>query len=283
MIRKNISDYEVVITKNDKINEHYYLLGISKPTKFEAEAGQFVNIKIEPYSLEPFLRRPFSIFYMDEFEIGVLYQIKGEGTNLLSTKKVGTRLKMIGPLGTSFPIDNDKIGKYDGVFLIAGGIGIAPLFYYAKKIREKYESIDLNLGFGIKDESFLLPDDFLKYNFSTIFLAVENRISLSQNIYSNYDGKIYQDNAINILYKDEFKSFTKKYRNPLFGVCGPDAMLKAFITWNSQYSYESYLSLESFMGCGFNACLGCAVPKKNGGYLYLCNDGPVVDYKEISL
>jgi dihydroorotate dehydrogenase electron transfer subunit len=283
MLKKDISDYDVIITKNDKINENYYLLGVGRPPNFDIVAGQFVNIKIEPQSIQPFLRRPFSVFYLDKYEIGILYQIKGEGTKLLSTKKNGTKLKMIGPLGTSFPLEESFIKNIDGIFLIAGGIGIAPLFFYANRIKSKYEYLDINLVYGIRDESFLLPEDYIKYYFSSIFFTIEKKAIYDENIYSGCNCKYFSGNIFSALNSFDFDSLVKKYKNPLFAVCGPDPMLKAFIEWNKDKSFESYLSLESFMGCGFHACLGCAVPKSSGGYIYICEEGPVVYYKDINL
>ena len=37
------------------------------------------------------------------------------------------------------------------------------------------------------------------------------------------------------------------------------------------------VSLETVMGCGYGVCLGCAVPKADGGFLYACTDGACVD------
>lgn len=283
MIKKNISDYDVVITKNDKINEHYFLLGVSKPVNFQAKSGQFVNIKIEPESLEPFLRRPFSIFYLDQYEIGILYQIKGEGTKILSSKRIGSKLKMIGPAGTNFPLSVNELKDVDSIILVAGGIGIAPLFYYSRILKEEHENLDIILVYGIKDETYLLPEDYMKFYFSSVFIGLENKIFYNENLYTGCNCKVVKGNAIEILNCEQFNENLNKLRKPLFAVCGPDAMLKAFVKWNSSKSYSSYLSLESFMGCGFHACLGCAVSKSSGGYLYLCEEGPVVNYTDIIL
>ena len=35
------------------------------------------------------------------------------------------------------------------------------------------------------------------------------------------------------------------------------------------------------MACGFGACYGCAVPRRGGGYLRVCVDGPVIDAGEL--
>ena len=37
------------------------------------------------------------------------------------------------------------------------------------------------------------------------------------------------------------------------------------------------LALESGMACGFGACYGCVVPTREGGYVRVCVDGPVVE------
>jgi len=36
------------------------------------------------------------------------------------------------------------------------------------------------------------------------------------------------------------------------------------------------VALETPMGCGVGTCLGCAAPRREGGYLLTCQDGPCV-------
>jgi hypothetical protein len=31
------------------------------------------------------------------------------------------------------------------------------------------------------------------------------------------------------------------------------------------------------MACGFGACYGCVVPRRDGGYVRVCVEGPVLD------
>ena len=35
------------------------------------------------------------------------------------------------------------------------------------------------------------------------------------------------------------------------------------------------------MACGVGACLGCAIPGANGGYLRACQEGPVMDAAKV--
>ena len=86
-----------------------------------AKPGNFVEIRIT-HQTAPFLRRPISIYHLDK-ENGILefiFQVKGEGTKILSQRKVGEEVDLIGPLGFgTFRFDN-----YQNLAVIGGGIGI---------------------------------------------------------------------------------------------------------------------------------------------------------------
>ena len=45
----------------------------------------------------------------------------------------------------------------------------------------------------------------------------------------------------------------------------------------SDATVPAQLALEAAMACGFGACYGCVVPRRGGGYLRVCVDGPVLD------
>jgi dihydroorotate dehydrogenase electron transfer subunit len=59
--------------------------------------------------------------------------------------------------------------------------------------------------------------------------------------------------------------------------CGPPAMLESVRALCATREIPAQLALESGMACGFGACFGCVVPKRDGGYLRVCLDGPVLD------
>jgi dihydroorotate dehydrogenase electron transfer subunit len=42
-----------------------------------------------------------------------------------------------------------------------------------------------------------------------------------------------------------------------------------------------YVSLENPMACGFGVCLGCAAPRRSGGFALVCRTGPVFAAQEI--
>ena len=58
-------------------------------------------------------------------------------------------------------------------------------------------------------------------------------------------------------------------------------MLEAVRAMCAAGGVPAQLALEAGMACGFGACFGCAVPKRGGGYLRVCVDGPVLDAAEL--
>jgi NAD(P)H-flavin reductase len=54
-------------------------------------------------------------------------------------------------------------------------------------------------------------------------------------------------------------------------------MLEALRALCAQRGVPAQLALESGMACGFGACFGCVVAVRDGGYVRVCVDGPVLD------
>ncbi|MFZ5923863.1 MAG: dihydroorotate dehydrogenase electron transfer subunit [Bacillota bacterium] len=90
-----------------------------------ARPGQFVHVRIPSPSLDPLLRRPFSVCLTDPSggTFLVLYQVVGRGTRMLTGLRHGDKLAVLGPLGRGFEL----LSNTGSVVLVAGGIGIAPL------------------------------------------------------------------------------------------------------------------------------------------------------------
>ena len=67
----------------------------------EAKPGQFFNILVSE-ATDPLLRRPYSISNIVEDECEILFAVTGKGTNILSNKRVGDTINVLGPLGNFF-------------------------------------------------------------------------------------------------------------------------------------------------------------------------------------
>jgi dihydroorotate dehydrogenase electron transfer subunit len=57
--------------------------------------------------------------------------------------------------------------------------------------------------------------------------------------------------------------------------CGPTAMMRRAAEITRERAVPCVVSLENRMACGFGICLGCAVPRAEGGFALVCRDGPV--------
>lgn len=122
---------------------------ISKP-------GNFIEIRVTD-TTEPFLRRPISIYNLEKEEgtLEFIFQIKGEGTRLLSKKQEGDLIDIVGPLG----MGTFKINNYQKIAVIGGGIGVFPLYELSKEANKENRNVNIYLGFRDK-ENVLLEDEF---------------------------------------------------------------------------------------------------------------------------
>ena len=62
------------------------------------QPGQFVHLRVSD-QMEPLLRRPISISSIDKktLEFTMIYRAEGRGTTLLSEKKPGDQVDVLGP------------------------------------------------------------------------------------------------------------------------------------------------------------------------------------------
>jgi 2-polyprenylphenol hydroxylase and related flavodoxin oxidoreductases len=121
---------EAEIISNKPLTEEVYLLCLKTPNNIKSKPGQFFILRTNK-RLDPLLGRPLSAFDIKENTIKFLYRVKGKGTLILSKLKKGDRINLSGPFGRWYPYpENDFI-------VIAGGIGIASVFYLIKNFPYK--------------------------------------------------------------------------------------------------------------------------------------------------
>ena len=89
------------LIKKEKLKEDIFKFSLSaKEITDIAKPGQFIEIRITD-GLDPFLRRPISIYNMDKEKgiLEIIFRIQGKGTKILSRRKEGETVDIIGPLG----------------------------------------------------------------------------------------------------------------------------------------------------------------------------------------
>ena len=150
---KQIADFKL-IEKQD-FGRSVLLRFRSKQPLPDIAPGQFVQVRVDG-SPSTYLRRPISIHDVNfkQNEITLLVQQVGEGTRHLAATENGGIINMVLPLGNgfSFPEAGEKC------LLVGGGIGIAPLYYFAKLLNEKGIRPTLLLGGKTKNDLIRLAD-----------------------------------------------------------------------------------------------------------------------------
>lgn len=221
----------------------------------DIQPGQFVQVRVDG-SPSTYLRRPISIHDVDDaqHEITLLVQQVGEGTRHLAALAEGDIVNMVLPLGNSFSIPE----KGERCLLVGGGIGIAPLYYFAKVLVEKGFRPTLLLG-GKSKSDLIRLDDYQK---------------LGNTFVTTEDGSMGEKGFVTMHSVWQKESFDRVY------VCGPKPMMKAVAKLAAEKGVWCEVSLENLMACGLGACL-CCVEDTVDGHVCVCKEGPVFNTRRL--
>jgi dihydroorotate dehydrogenase electron transfer subunit len=225
-----------------------------------AQPGQFVMAACGS-SLDPLLRRPFSIHQTDETgTLQLLIKVIGRGTKLLSEVQKGSVVSLIGPLGRGFHFQ----GK-SSVCLIGGGIGIAPLLFLTRKIQSQSSPPDSCIVLlGGRTKAEIQP-------LASAFGAFACDVQAATD-----DGSLGHKGLIGDLLPPHLAQVQKVY------TCGPHPMMAAIAGMCREAAIPCEASLEATMACGLGACLGCTIHGADAQYKHVCKHGPVFNAEEVA-
>jgi dihydroorotate dehydrogenase electron transfer subunit len=249
------------VLSNEKVGKAHYRmkLEVSQIAK-DARPGQFVHIRCSS-GYDPLLRRPFSIHKRAQGRIDILYQVVGRGTGILSKKRRGEELDLLGPLGKGFEIES----AFSKIFIISGGMGVAPLYMVAQEITRLGQGKEVTALLGAKNKELILDKDALESLGLRVMTATEDGSEGYQGLVSDlFERLISSQTSLSVAVYS----------------CGPVSMLKKIAEVSSHQGFFCQVSLEQRMGCGLGACLGCVI-RGISGYLRVCKEGPVFDAQEI--
>jgi len=250
---KCILDFRV--RKNIHLTTEHSLLilSIDQPLP-EILPGQFAQVRIDNSPV--FLRRPFSIHYVDKKknELWLLIQVVGEGSRKLYNIQKNEILNLILPLGNSFSLPKNQKDK---ILVIGGGTGIAPLLFLGDYLYKNGFSPDFL--FGARNKNYLIP--FKKFEtYGNVFITTE-------------DGSMGEKGLVT------HHSILKNYFDMIY-CCGPTPMMKAVASYAEKNNISCEVSLENTMACGFGVCL-CCVTDTTEGRVCVCTEGPVFNITKL--
>jgi dihydroorotate dehydrogenase electron transfer subunit len=233
----------------------YVVLAVTDPGGPSPRPGQFYMLAAAERwgggaDERPFLPRAFSVLRARPGRLEFMLEDVGPGTARLCELGPGDRLWVMGPLGLGFaPPDEGR-----RALLCGGGVGTAPLAIWQDELLAAGLPAPALLGFrdaAHADGAALLRNPRVAtddgsaghHGFVTDLLVAELDADPHATVYA----------------------------------CGPPPMLEAVRALCAARGVPAQLALEAGMACGFGACFGCVVRTRDGGYVRLCVDGPVLD------
>ena len=239
-----------ILERTWQLTADVWELVLTGDTSAVTAPGQFVNLALP----EKYLRRPISICDWTVDRLTLLVKEAGAGTRTLVHMAPGTPLDTLLGLGNGFALSPAVTGP--NVVLVGGGIGAAPLYGLARRMREAGRRPTVVLGFRTERDAFYL-EAFAALGLE-VLVATEDgsfgRPGFVTDVLSDLPGELY------VL------------------ACGPTPMLKA-VHGHPQVTGGQF-SFEARMACGFGACVGCSIPTVNGPRR-VCKDGPIFQREEI--
>lgn len=236
-----------------------------------AKPGQFVCVYSDDGA--HLLPRPISICNTDvkSGTVRLVYRVVGFGTEELSRKEVGAKIRVLGPIGTGY--EKVSEGKDRPIRIaIGGGIGIPPMLLLARKWCEEGYEVHAVMGYRNKD-TFLI-DELSGY--AVCHIATD-------------DGSVGTHGTVLDAIESEGLLADGRDGKTLLAACGPMPMLRGIARLAGERNIPAYVSLEERMACGVGACLGCITKTREvDGHSHvhnarICTEGPVFNVNEICL
>ena len=216
------------------------------------------------------IARPFSIYdRLSASRFTFLIQQLGEGTRELIELTVGASIMCTMPLGNGFEVAPPA----QDVVIVAGGVGSAPFLLY---VRER-----IAMGAGAKTHMILGARSSARLYDAAAFEDMDFDLRFTTDDGSRgFHGNVVA--ALDVALKNQELSSQAH-----FLACGPAGLLHGFADFARNRNLRAWLSLETYMGCGFGVCNACPVPTNPNGslgawpYARTCKDGPVFSLDDI--
>lgn len=214
------------------------------------DPGQFVMIHCSTEGLDPMFARAFSYYRLDQDRFAILYNVIGKGTEWLSRRQRGDRVRVYGPLGNGFRLPDPP----SNLLLIGGGVGIAPLVDTAcRAVAAGHHVVAM---MGSRTESHLLPASEWPKEVEYV-VVTEDGSAGPKGFVTQHLGK-YQE-----------------WANRIYA-CGPNPMFQSLadVLRNNGRRQSPEILMEENMPCGWGMCYGCAIFTRRHGVKLCCKDGP---------
>lgn len=218
----------------------------------KAKAGQFIILRTD----ENGERIPLTIadFNREAGTITIVFAEVGYSTKKLGQLNAGDAiLDFVGPLGV--PSHVEKFGK---VVMVAGGVGVAPVYPIARAMKEADNHVIGIMGARNKE---------------LIFWEERMQGACSELLVTTDDGSYVRKGFVTDVLRDYIE---KEGKPDLVMAIGPLPMMRAVAELTREYDVKTLVSLNSIMVDGTGMCGACRVTV-GGETKFVCVDGPEFD------
>lgn len=218
----------------------------------KAKAGQFVIVRMN----ETGERIPLTIADFDAAEgtITIIFQEVGKSTMQMGLLEEGDAFEnVVGPLGHPTEIKN-----YGKVIMVAGGVGVAPIYPIARALKQAGNYVISVIG--ARSQSLLFWEDKMRAQSDELIVCTDD---------GSYGRKsLVTEPLKEILERD--KEVARVW------AIGPAVMMKFASLTTQPFQTPTIVSLNTVMVDGTGMCGGCRVVMTEGAQ-FVCVDGPEFD------
>ncbi|MEG6522586.1 sulfide/dihydroorotate dehydrogenase-like FAD/NAD-binding protein [Desulfotomaculum sp. 1211_IL3151] len=251
--------YQIVAKRTLAPAIHEYEILAPKVAK-KARAGQFIIVKVD----ENGERIPLTIadFNREAGTVTIVFAEAGYSTKKLGQLNAGDAVQdFVGPLGVPSHVD-----KFGTVVMVAGGVGVAPVFPIAREMKAAGNHVVGIMGARNKD---------------LIFWEEPMQEACNELLVTTDDGSYVRKGFVT----DVLREYIEKEGKPAMVMAiGPLPMMRAVVNVTKEYDIKTMVSLNSIMVDGTGMCGACRVTI-GGETKFVCVDGPefdghLVDFEE---
>ncbi|MFQ5489235.1 MAG: dihydroorotate dehydrogenase electron transfer subunit [Phycisphaerae bacterium] len=228
----------------------------------------------------PFLRRAFSIGGLSQdgstCRIELIYHIVGTGTHWMAGLGPGDAVDAIGPLGNGFP----DPGPARSAWLVAGGVGLPPLLWFAQTLAARGRQATFFLGVQSADRVALSVSP-VDGRLIAVEMPETPLVLATEDGSAGLSGNVVQALSIHADHHLGDVSSVVVY------TCGPEGMMRAVANLCADRSIRCYACMERAMACGIGTCQSCVVPVRDPAeaegwrYALCCTQGPVFEAEQV--
>lgn len=250
---------EARILSNDPVNAEYRLMVLQVPGGVDGvEPGQFFHLLCpQKGELQPFFRRPMSVYRIEPAEgrLSFLYKVTGTGTLAMAGLGAGESFNILGPLGLGFTLPPDRAP----VVVLGRGVGLATMAPLVPFARSRGHAVTAILS--ARSPELLMSVEEMRRDGADVLTVTD------------LEGTSDVEKVEDMLHR-----LNGEGRMGAIYVCGSNRLMLAAQRVARRLGLFGEAALEQQMACGLGMCFCCVRPFREGDAVVhrrVCCEGPV--------